>query len=146
MEKKTKDVEMELRGMLSLDEQNEELRKENLSLKRQIGGYKRANKEYRSKVKDLQILVAEKESQIVCLQKEIKEKTPCNTVTTTKFAELEQSLESKNAVIDSLKEKIQELVMKNIELERKVENNDEIVNEYEETIAELRKPWWKRIF
>lgn len=146
MEKKTKDVEMQLRGMLSLDEQNEELRKENLSLKRQIGGYKRANKDYRSKVKDLQILVAEKESQIVYLQKEIKEKTPCNTVTTTKFAELEQSLESKNAVIDSLKEKIQELVMKNGELERKVENNDEIVNEYEETIAELRKPWWKRIF
>lgn len=146
MEKKTKDVEMQLRGMLSLDEQNEELRKENLSLKRQIGGYKRANKDYRSKVKDLQILVAEKESQIVYLQKEIKEKTPCNTVTTTKFAELEQSLESKNALIDSLKEKIQELVMKKNELERKVENNDEIVNEYEETIAELRKPWWKRIF
>lgn len=146
MEKKTKDVEMQLRGMLSLDEQNEELRKENLSLKRQIGGYKRANKDYRSKVKDLQILVAEKESQIAYLQNEIKEKTPCNTVTTTKFAELEQSLESKNAVIDSLKEKIQELVMKNGELERKVENNDEIVNEYEETIAELRKPWWKRIF
>ena len=146
MEKKTKDVEMELRGMLSLDEQNEELRKENLSLKRQIGGYKRANKEYRSKVKDLQILVAEKESQIACLQKEIKEKTPCNTVTTTKFAELEQSLESKNALIDSLKEKIQDLVMKKSELERKVENNDEIVNEYEETIAELRKPWWKRFF
>lgn len=146
MEKKTKDVEMQLRGMLSLDEQNEELRKENLSLKRQIGGYKRANKDYRSKVKDLQILVAEKESQIVYLQKEIKEKTPCNTVTTTKFAELEQSLESKNAVIDSLKEKIQELIMKKSELERKVENNDEIVNEYEETIAELRKPWWKRFF
>lgn len=146
MEKKTKDVEMELRGMLSLDEQNEELRKENLSLKRQIGGYKRANKEYRSKVKDLQILVAEKESQIVCLQKEIKEKTPCNTATTTKFAELEQSLESKKVLIESLQEKIQSLMVENHELKSKILGNNDIIEEYERTIEDLRKPWWKRLF
>ena len=146
MEKKTKDVEMQLRGMLSLDEQNEELRKENLSLKRQIGGYKRANKEYRSKIKDLQILVAEKESQIVYLQNEIKEKTPCNTVTTTKFAELEQSLESKKVLIESLQEKIQSLMVENHELKSKILGNNDIIEEYERTIEDLRKPWWKRLF
>ena len=130
MVKKTSNVE----SILTIKGENEVLRKENLSLKREIGGYKRANENYRLKIDDLN-------KQIHDLQSK-----PNNTAPLTKVAELEQTIDSKNALIESMKEKIQNLMVTKSELENKVSANEATLKECENTIMDLRKPWWKRLF
>lgn len=104
MEKKTKDVEMKLRGMLSLDEQNEELRKENLSLKRQIGGLKTSNASYHK--------------QMVGLKKELEMANFTNDELRGQIASYNNQILDYNDRISELKQEIEEL-NSSIEYERK---------------------------
>lgn len=128
-------------GKKNLTQREIEMQSEIVSLKRQIGGYKRSNEEYRLKIKDLRTLVSKKDMDIAKL------KTVSNDVVPTiKFAELEQSLESKKVMIESLQEKIQSLMVENHELKSKILGNNDIIEEYERTIDDLRRPWWKRLF
>ena len=128
-------------GKKNLTQREIEMQSEIVSLKRQIGGYKRSNEEYRLKIKDLRTLMSKKDMDIAKL------KTVSNDVVPTiKFAELEQSLESKKVMIESLQEKIQSLMVENHELKSKILGNNDIIEEYERTIDDLRRPWWKRLF
>ena len=128
-------------GKKNLTQREIEMQSEIVSLKRQIGGYKRSNEEYRLKIKDLRTLLSKKDMEITKLKS-----VSNGVVPTTKFAELEQSLESKKVLIDSLQEKIQSLMVENNELKSKILGNNDIIGEYERTIEDLRRPWWKRLF
>ena len=128
-------------GKKNLTQREIEMQGEIVSLKRQIGGYKRSNEEYRLKIKDLRTLMSKKDMEIEKLKS-----VSNGVVPTTKFAELEQSLESKKVLIDSLQEKIQSLMVENNELKSKILGDNDIIGEYERTIEDLRRPWWKRLF
>lgn len=55
-------------------------------------------------------------------------------------------IEEKNKVIDGLQAQVQELAAKNAELVSKLNANQDIIDELELTVAELKTPWWKKIF
>lgn len=63
-----------------------------------------------------------------------------------KIAAYKSSIETKDGVIESLQQKCSSLVVTNKELENHVTALEELIEEAEETIAELRKPWWKKLF
>lgn len=134
-------------------------------LRRSVASYKGSNTVLRRKVESLtkelenlrklnseaDELYDKKAMECEQLKKELSEtralacKTQAAPVT-TRVAELEQTVESKNALIESLKEKVQGLVIEKSELEGKVASLTEEQTELYETIEYLQKPWWKRIF
>ena len=55
-------------------------------------------------------------------------------------------IEEKNKVINGLQAQVQELAAKNAELVSESNANQDIIDELELTVAELKTPWWKKIF
>ena len=63
-----------------------------------------------------------------------------------KVAEYKSSIETKDGVIESLQQKCIDLIVEKRKLTSRVSALEELIEEVEETIVELRKPWWKRLF
>lgn len=62
------------------------------------------------------------------------------------YDELVEKIESKNSFIDQLQEKVQSLMIDNSNLQGTVNMNKSVIKGLEETVDELSKPWWKKIF
>ena len=140
---------MTKKNELSVDE----LTKEVSYLKSQIGGFRKANDMYRKKIKKLETQVKHNrevdvegdymyEEKLAELEKTKKELGDVSL----KIAAYKSSIETKDGVIESLQQKCSSLVVTNKELETHVTALEELIEEAEETIAELRKPWWKKLF
>lgn len=131
----------------------DELTKEVSHLRSQIGGLRKANDMYRKKIKELEKLA--KHNRAVDIEGD--------HLYEEKLAELEQTkkelektkkelgkcilkVEDKESDIEALQKKCSELLKTNKDLESRVAAFEELIDEAEETIAELRKPWWKRLF
>lgn len=124
----------------------DELTKEVSHLRSQIGGFRKANDMYRKKIKELEKLA--KHNRAVDIEGD--------HLYEENLAELEQTkkelgkcilkVEDKESVIEALQKKCSELLKTNKDLESRVAAFEELIDEAEETIAELRKPWWKRLF
>lgn len=113
----------------------DELKKEVSRLKSTIGGYKKANENYRKQVKDL----LKKQALGIKNTPEFK----------AKLLELEranETIQTKSSIIESFQEKCEGLIIENKALANKVAALNDVLAESEKTIFELRKPWWKRIF
>jgi len=113
----------------------DELKKEVSRLKSKIGGYKKANEDYRKQVKDL----LKKQALGIKNTPEFE----------TKLIELEranETIKTKQSIIESFQKKCEGLIIENKALAGKVAALNDVLAESEETIFELRKPWWKRIF
>jgi len=131
----------------------DELTKEVSHLRSQIGGFRKANDMYRRKIAKLAKLAKhnravdiegdhlyeEKLAELELAKKELSD-------VSLKIAEYKSSIETKEGFIESLQQKCSSLKVENKELESRVTAFEELLEEAEETIAELRKPWWKRLF
>ena len=113
----------------------DELKKEISRLNSKIGGYKKANENYRKQVKDL----LKKQSADLKDSPEFEHKR----------IELEQAnktIQTKSAIIEAFKQKCDGLSAENKALLDKVTSLNDALAESEKTVAKLRTPWWKRIF
>lgn len=113
----------------------DDLKKEVSRLKSKIGGYKKANENYRKQVKDLLM----KQALSIKNTPELE----------TKLIELEranETIQTKSAIIEAFQKKCEGLIIENKALANKVAALNDVLAESEKTIFELRKPWWKRIF
>lgn len=141
---------------------NEELIKENISLKRHLGGYKTSNDNYKKQVEELKArvehykaldlegdhLYEDKIAELDEAKKEIMRlQSMRNDVVPKKdYDELAKKLESKNSFIEQLQEKVQELRIDNFKLQEAIDVKEDYIKELEDNIEELSKPWWKRLF
>lgn len=117
----------------------DELTKEVSRLKSQIGGFRKANDMYRKKIEKLEKLVKHNREVDVEGDHMYEEK----------LAELEranENIKTKQSIIESFQKKCEGLIIENKALADKVAALNDVLAESEETIFELRKPWWKRIF
>ena len=134
----------------------DELTKEVSHLRSQLGGYKKSNDLYRKKIAKLEKLAKladhnravdiegdhlyeEKLAELEKTKKELGD-------VSLKIAEYKSSIETKDGFIKSLQQKCSGLMVENKELTNRASALEELIDEAEETIAELRKPWWKRLF
>ena len=131
----------------------DELTKEVSHLRSQLGGYKKSNDLYRKKIAKLEKLINHNravdiegdhlyEEKLAELEKTKKELGDVFL----KIAEYKSSIETKDGFIETLQQKCSGLMVENKELASRASALEEMVDEAEETIAELRKPWWKRLF
>lgn len=141
---------------------NEELIKENISLKRHLGGYKTSNDNYKKQVEELKARVEHYkaldlegdglyEAKIAELDEAKKEimrlQSMRNDVVPKKdYEELVEKIESKNTFIEQLQERVQELMIDNSKLKESIDTKEDYIKELEDNIEELSKPWWKRLF
>ena len=130
-------------GKKNLTQREIEMQGEIVSLKRQIGGLKTSNVNYKKQVEKLKAEV----ERYKALDKEGDE------LYEGKIAEIEEikkrhdgELKEKQRVTDGLSAQVRELIGKNREFETKISVNNEYIAELEATIEELEKPWWKRLF
>lgn len=142
--------------------ENEELIKENISLKRHLGGYKTSNDNYKKQVEELKERLERYkyldlegdhlyEAKIAELDEAKKEivrlQSMRNDVVPKKdYDELVEKLERKNGFIEQLQDKVQELMIDNSKLQESIDMKDDYIKELEDNIEELSKPWWKRLF
>ena len=153
----------EMRGIIqTLKDDNVVLMKENASLKRQIGGYKTANENYKKQVAELKGCVGhykaldlegdhfyeDKIAELDEAKKEIERlKAVRNDVVPKKdYEELEKTLESKKVFIEQLQEKAHSLLVEKAGLERSLSMKEDVINDLKNEIIELSKPWWKKLF
>lgn len=124
-----------------LQRQNASLRAVNLKLKREAE---------RCKALDIEgdNLYEEKIAECEQLKKELHEARTVkeNTVPYAKVAELEQALESKNSFVESLQGRVQELLVERSRLRDSLDVMESERESLYNTIMELRKPWWRRLF
>lgn len=131
----------------------DELTKEVSHLRSQIGGLRKANDMYRRKIARLEKLAKHNravdiegdhlyEEKLAELEKTKKELGDVSL----KIAEYKSSIETKDGVIESLQQKCSGLMVENKVLANRVSALEELIDEAEKTVAELRKPWWKRLF
>lgn len=126
---------MTKKNELSVDE----LTKEVSRLKSTIGGYKKANENYRKQISDLKKLANHNRAIDVEGDHLYEEK----------LAELEranETIKTKQSIIESFQKKCNGLIIENKALVDKVAALNDVLAEAEKTIFELRTPWWKRIF
>jgi chromosome segregation ATPase len=115
------------------------LKKEVSRLKSTIGGYKKANENYRKQISDLKKLANHNRAVDVEGDHLYEEK----------LAELEranETIKTKQSIIESFQKKCNGLIIENKALVDKVAALNDVLAEAEKTIFELRTPWWKRIF
>lgn len=113
----------------------DELKKEVSRLKSTIGGYKKANENYRKQVKDL-------------LKKQALgiKNTPEFEAKLIELERANETIQTKSAIIEAFKKKYDGLSAENNALIDKVASLNDALAESNKTIAKLRTPWWKRIF
>ena len=153
----------EMQGIIqTLKDDNVSLMKENASLKRQIGGYKTANENYKKQVAELKgrvghykaldlegdHLYEDKIAELDDARKEIERlKAVRNDVVPKKdYDELEKTLESKKVFIERLQERVQTLSLEKATLESTITLHEGVIKDLEHVIDELSKPWWKKVF
>ena len=136
---------------------NEELMKENASLKKQISGFKTSNANYKKQIAHLKQLdkegdelnekrIAEMDvmkknhlAEIRQLGQTIKEKDE-------KIAEKDKVVNGLQKQVRELIQKVRELIQKKNKLEAEAAANKDYITELEATVEDLRKPWWKKLF
>jgi chromosome segregation ATPase len=156
-------LKVEMQSIIqTLKDDNVALMKENASLKRQIGGYKTANENYKKQVAELKgrvghykaldlegdHLYEDKIAELDDARKEIERlKAVRNNVVPKKdYEELEKTLESKKVFIERLQERVQTLSLEKATLESTISLQDGIIKDLEGEIEQMSKPWWKRLF
>ena len=133
---------MTKKNELSVDE----LTKEVSRLKSQIGGFKKANDMYRKKIKKLEKLVNHNREVDIEGDHMYEEKLAELEKTKKELGKYILNLEDKESEIEALQMKYFELLKTNKDLESHAEALKEALDEAERTVAELREPWWKRLF
>lgn len=119
---------------------NQELMKENASLKRQIGGFKTSNERYKKQAKNDALYVKS-------LQNDLEEADEMNEKKTEQIASLNATVEEKDRVIACLQSHI-------AELSKRIANNEkniqELTGERDVAIANYDYvcglPWYQRMF
>lgn len=156
-------LKVEIQSIIqTLKDDNVALMKENASLKRQIGGYKTANENYKKQVAELKErvehykaldlegdrLYEDKIAELDDVKAEIERLRNAeeNTVPKKDYDELSKSIEKKRAFIEQLQERVQALMIERSNLQCLVKTRDDAIEELEDTVDELSKPWWKKIF
>lgn len=129
---------------------NEELMKENASLKKQISGFKTSNANYKKQIAHLKQLDKEGDE---LNEKRIAEMDVMQKNHLAEVKQLEQSIKEKDEkiaekdkVVNGLQEQVRELIQKKNKLEAEAAANKDYITELEDTVEDLRKPWWKKIF
>ena len=141
---------------------NEELIKENISLRRHLGGYKTSNNNYKKQVAELKAhvehykalalegdhLYEDKIAELDDARKEIERLKAVrkDVVPKKDYNELEKTLERKNVFIEQLQERVQTLSLKKATLESTITLHEGAIKDLEHGIEELSKPWWKKLF
>ena len=135
---------------------NQELMKENASLKRKICGFKASNNRYKYKkqakddalyVKSLQDGLKEAHDEVDRIKTYAKESDEKNEKKAEQIASLNATVEEKDRVIDGLQSRIAEL---NKRIANNEKNIQDIRGERDVAIANYdyvcRLPWYQRIF
>ena len=133
---------------------NQELMKENASLKRQIGGYKAANERYRKNLENLEKCKEEAQDMVLRLQVELsnakvygKEADELNEKKVEQIASLNATVEEKDRVIAGLQSQIAEL---NKRIANNEKNIQDLTGERDVAIANYDYvcglPWYQRMF
>ena len=104
---------------------NEELGKEIISLKRQIGGYITAHTNFKRRI-----------SHLVELNKEADE------MYEKKIAELEEV----RKLNDALTRQVRDVIVKKNELEANIAAKNKTIEELQSEIDYFKLPWWRRLF
>ena len=135
-EEKIKDLEQRI-ALVSAD--NSALLEELRQSKKAASGYKGKNVQFQNELKSLKQQKENLEARIEHYKQLDLEGDELNE---KRIVEIEE----KNKVIDGLQAQVQELAAKNAELVSKLNANQDIIDELELTVAELKTPWWKKIF
>lgn len=133
---------------------NQELMKENASLKRQICGFKASNNRYKKQAKDdahyvnsLQNLLNESQGEVDRIKTYVKESDEKNEKKAEQIASLNATIEEKDRVIAALKSKIAEL---NMRIANNEKNIQDLRGERDVAIANYDYvcglPWYQRMF
>ena len=129
---------------------NEELMKENASLKKQISGFKTSNANYKKQIAHLKQLDKEgdelNEKRIA--EMDVMQKNHLAEVNQLgqSIKEKDEKIAEKDKVVNGLQEQVRELIQKKNKLEAEAAANKDYITELEDTVEDLRKPWWKKIF
>lgn len=151
-EEKIKDLEQRL---AMVDADNSALCTELEHWKKVAAGLKGRNKQLTERIahyKELDLegdnLYEDKIAELDNARKEIMRlQSVRNDVVPKKdYDELVEKIESKISFIDQLQEKVQSLMIDNSNLQGTVNMNESVIKGLEETVDELSKPWWKKIF
>ena len=151
-EEKIKDLEQRL---AMVDADNSALCTDLEHWKKVAAGLKGRNKQLSERLKhykeldlDGDHLYEDKISELDNAKKEIiRLQSVSNDVVPKKdYDELVEKIEIKNTFIDQLQEKVKSLTIDNSNLQGTVSMNESVINELEETVDELSKPWWKKMF
>ena len=133
---------------------NQELMKENASLKRQIFGFKTSNNRYKKQAKDdaiyiksLQSIIEDAKDEVDRIKTYAKESDEKNEKKAEQIASLNATVKEKDLVIAGIKSKIAEL---NKRIANNEKNIQDIMDERDVAIANYdyicRLPWYKRMF
>lgn len=137
---------------------NQELMKENASLKRQIGGFKTSNDCYKKQAKndalyvkslqnDLEKCKKEAQDEVSRIMAHAKEADEMNEKKAEQIASLNATVEEKDCVIAGLKSKIAEL---NKRIANNEKNIQDLTGERDVAIANYEYvcglPWYQRMF
>ena len=159
-EEKIKDLEHRIELM---NDGHSELVKQLEHFRSMASGYKGRNAQFQEEVKKLKEqvkhykeldlegdrLYEEKIAELDEAKKEIArlKRMPCaDAMLQTKCISLEEQVEKKNTFIEQLQFNVQDLKMQLDKAESTIESQKAIINELDETLAELNKPWWKKLF
>lgn len=117
------------------------LKQQKENLEARIEHYKNLDLEgdhlYEDKIAELDSAMKE----IHCLRQERDDVVPKKD-----YDELEKLLKGKSSLIEQMQERLQLVMIEKSEIKGKLSTQMNIVKELEETVYELSKPWWKRIF
>lgn len=133
---------------------NQELIKENASLKRQICGFKASNNRYKKQAKDDALYVKSLQNDLKEAQDEVdriktyaKESDEKNEKKAEQIASLNATVDEKDRVIAALQSKIAEL---NKRIANNEKNIQDLTGERDDAIANYeyvcRLPWYQRMF
>lgn len=126
---------------------NQELMKENASLKRQIGGYKTANDRYRKVLENLEKCKEEAWDEVCRIKAYAKEGDELNEKKAEIIARLNATVEEKDRVIAGLQSQIAEL---NKRIANNEKNIQDLTGERDVAIANYDYvcglPWYQRMF
>lgn len=159
-EEKIKDLEHRIELM---NDGQSELVKQLEHFRNMASGYKGRNAQFQEEVKKLKEqvkhykeldlegdrLYEEKIAELDEAKKEIArlKRMPCaDAMLQTKCIGLEEQVEKKNTFIEQLQFNVQDLKMQLDKAESTIESQKAIINELDETLVELNKPWWKKLF
>lgn len=153
LEQKIEDLKLRIAFM---DADNSVLVTDLEHYKKVAAGLKGRNKQLAERVahyKQLDLegdrLYEEKIAELDEAKKEIArlKRMPCaDAMLQTKCIGLEEQVEKKNTFIEQLQCNVQDLKMQLDKAESTIESQKAVIDELDETLVELNKPWWKKLF